>query len=206
VEDIQIAYNIKKLVTVADEFSRVHEARIYCEAHRNMSELKAMPNCFTCKTVDALEYYKDQETHLAGEVARLRASALNEPLGIAFFTVSSTQVAQHMITHFKPSSHRNWVLSYAPAPQDIFWENLSSDPINWYVKWVLVNTFLFIFLFFLTTPLVVLNFVNNTPLANATTAIIKSSPLISEFLPTLMLLILSTLMPVMVSYSVSISL
>jgi calcium permeable stress-gated cation channel len=181
---------------------RCVEARIYCEAHRSLSNVKAMPSCFTCKTVDALEYYKEQEINLAGEVARLRASAMNEPLGIAFFTVSSTQVAQHMIMHFKPSTHRNWHLNYAPAPSDIFWENLSENSVNWYAKWVVVNFVLFIFLFFLTTPVVVLNFVNTFPFAkNATDEITRSTPLISEFLPTLLLWTLTALMPVIVAYS-----
>lgn len=113
IQDVQIAYNIKKLTEVAKEYESVIEARIYCEQHRG---IKARPSCFTCDTVDALEFYKMEEQRLCGEVARLRSAALNDPLGIAFVTVSSTSVAKQMIAHFKPSTIKDWILTYAPAP------------------------------------------------------------------------------------------
>lgn len=100
VKDVQIAYNIKQLTEAAKEYESVIEARIYCEQHRG--KIQARPRCFTCDTVDALEFYKGEEQRLCGEVARLRSAALNDPLGIAFVTVSSTSVAQQMIAHFKP--------------------------------------------------------------------------------------------------------
>lgn len=107
---------IFKYNKICDEYfvilESVIEARIYCEQHRG---IQARLSCFTCNTVDALEYYKSEEQRLCGEVARLRAAALNDPLGIAFVTVPSTSVAQQMIAHFKPSSIKDWILTYAPA-------------------------------------------------------------------------------------------
>lgn len=149
IRDVQIAYNIKKLTEVAKAYESVIEARIYCEQHRG---IKARPGCCTCETVDALEFYKNEERQLSGEVARLRSAALNDPVGVAFVTVSSTQVAKQMIAHFQPSSVKDWNLLYAPAPGDIFWENLSASSARWYVRWFGVNTLLFLVLFFLTTP------------------------------------------------------
>lgn len=78
VRDIQLAYNIKELTEVAKEYESVIEARIYCEQHRG---IKARTSCFTCKTVEALEFYKAEEQRLCGEVARLRSASLNDPLG-----------------------------------------------------------------------------------------------------------------------------
>jgi calcium permeable stress-gated cation channel len=112
IRDVQVAYNIKKLTEVAKEYESVIEARIYCEQHR---EITAKPACLTCETVDALEFYKAEERRLSGEVARLRSAAMNNPVGIAFVTVSSTQVAQQMIAHFEPSSIKDWTLTYAPV-------------------------------------------------------------------------------------------
>lgn len=149
VRDIQLAYNINKLAEAATKYEAVIEARIYCEQHRG---IQARTGCFTCDTVDALEFYKSEEQKLCGEVARLRSAALNDPLGIAFVTVSSTSVVQQMIAYFKPSSVKDWTLSYAPASGDIFWENLSTNSAKWYVRWIAVNLILFLFLFFLTTP------------------------------------------------------
>lgn len=203
VRDVQLAYNINKLTEAAKEYESVIEARIYCEQHRG---IEARPSCFTCQTVDALEFYKQEEQRLCGEVARLRSAALNDPLGIAFVTVSSTSVAKQMIAHFKPSSIKDWTLSYAPAPSDICWENLSMDSVHWYCRWITVNSILFLFLFFLTTPAYVVQILmkysrinNATDPSDAT----SSSPLVTEFLPTLLLWSLTASMPIVVAYSES---
>lgn len=204
IDDIQLAYNISSLIKAAEEYERIVDARIYCEVHRNRDRepIQAKSSCFTCQTMDALEYYKEEEARLAGQVSRLRASALNEPLGIAFVTLNSAQEAQHVILHFKPGTYRNWNLTFAPAPSDIFWENLSIDTAQWYCKWITVNFILCLFLFFLTTPVIIVNQLDTFSLTkNTTSTISKISPLVSEFLPTLLLWSLSALMPVIVAYS-----
>ena len=197
IEEIELAYNIEKLTEIAEDFERTVEARTYCEFNRNrVPPLMAKQNCLTCKTVDALEFYQHREHQLGGEVARLKASALNEPLGIAFVTVVSPIAARNIIKHFKKGSYHEWNLSYAPAPSDIFWEHLNVGNGLWYVKWFCVNIILFLVLFFLTTPIYVVNMLHALP-----ETLGKVSPLISEFLPTLLLWTLAALMPVIVSYS-----
>lgn len=151
-----------------------------------------------CIQQDGLQYYREKEIQLFAQVARLRSIALNEPLGIAFITLSSTDSAQLVLKHFKPGSYRQWGLSFAPNPSDIFWENLSDNTAGWYVRWVLVNLLLFVFLFFMTTPALVVNIVNTLPWYKEFT---KISSLVSEFLPTLLLWTVSVLMPVVVGYS-----
>lgn len=201
IEDIELAYNISKLTELVEEFERIRDARIYCEIHKTPGQsIKAMPNCYTCNTVDALEYYQEREIQLSGEVARLRASALNSPLGIAFITTSTTTEAQNIIMHFKPGTYREWTLSYAPAPSDIYWEHLNVGSSRWYIKWACVNFILFLVLFFLTTPIYVVNMLNAISFLKPD-KISKVSPLISEFLPTLLLWTLAALMPVIVSFS-----
>lgn len=204
VRDVQVAYNIKKLTEVATEYESVIEARIYCEQHRG---IEARPGCFTCETVDALEFYKNEERRLSGEVARLRSAAMNDPVGITFVTVSSTQVAQQMIAHFQPSSVKDWHLSYAPTPDDINWENLSINTAKWYVRWFAVNTLLFLVLFFLTTPAYIVQVMTKFSMANSNATdpneASQTSTLITEFLPTLLLWSLTALMPIVVAYSES---
>lgn len=204
IQDVQLAYNIKKLAEVAKEYESVIEARIYCEQHRG---IKARPSCFTCDTIDALEFYKGEEQRLCGEVARLRSAALNDPLGIAFVTVSSTQVAQQMIVHFQPSTIKDWTLTYAPAPADINWENMSTNSAKWYLRWITVNSILFFFLFFLTTPAYIVQIMTKLSMARNNTTdpneMSPSSPLVTEFLPTLLLWSLTALMPIVVGYSES---
>ncbi|CAO1329711.1 unnamed protein product [Diamesa tonsa] len=203
IRDIQLAYNIKNLSTTAQEYENVIEARIYCEQHRSLIEAK--PNCFSCDKVDALEYYKSEEQRLCGEVARMRSAALNDPLGIAFVTLSSTTAAQQMMLHFQPSTIRNWNLSYAPAPSDIFWENLTTSTASWYLRWCVVNFILFIILFFLTTPAYIVNIVNKLGRSGKPTDDGQpSGALVTEFLPTLLLWSLTALMPVIVAFSESV--
>ncbi|XP_059620256.1 calcium permeable stress-gated cation channel 1 [Phlebotomus argentipes] len=199
IEEVHLTYNITKLSSVVQEYEKVMEARIYCEAHKTRGiHVKVFPNCLTCKAIDALEYYRERENQLAGEVARLKASAFNDPLGIAFITVSSAEAAQSILINFRPGTYREWTMSYAPAPSDIFWENLSVSSRQWYFKWSIVNLCLFLFLFFLTTPVLIVNMLNSVAFNRSAAHL---SPLISEFLPTLLLWTLSALMPVIVAYS-----
>ncbi|ALC40565.1 CG11210 [Drosophila busckii] len=199
IETVSIAYNISRLYVRNAEYERVREARIYCEQHRNRDTLMAKPEMCSCKKENAYEYYQREERKLSGDVARLRAVTLNEPLDIAFLTVSTVQEAQNIVTHFTPGTYRQWDLMFAPSPDDIFWENLNVNRSHWYLKFVCVNVVLFIVLFFLTTPAMVVNMLNNRPWLKDTEN--KISPLVSEFLPTLMLWTLSALMPVIVSIS-----
>lgn len=202
--DCQIAFNIRELSKAADEYERVIEARIYCEQHRG---IQARVSCLSCQTTDALTYYKNEEQRLCGEVARLRSAALNEPMGIAFVTFDSTEIARHVIKSFRPTPKIFWELQYAPAPADIFWENISTNSFNWYFKWIVVNAILFLVLFFLTTPAYIVQMMKKISMAhdNSTDSneIPQSSPLVMEFLPTLLLWSLTALMPIVVAYSES---
>lgn len=198
--DIQLAYNIRKLTEVVQEYESVIEARIYCEQHRG--KITARTGCCTCDTVEALEFYKSEEQRLCGEVARMRSAALNDPLGIVFITVPSTATAKQMIIHFKPTATKDWKLTYSPLPSDIFWENLTTNTAKWYLRWILVNAMLFFFLFLFTTPAYIVTLLRSMTKKNQTIDdFTSSSPLITEFLPTLLLWSLTALMPVIVAYS-----
>ncbi|XP_017463708.1 PREDICTED: CSC1-like protein 2 [Rhagoletis zephyria] len=199
IEDVQIAYNISKLATRNAEYEKILDARMFCEHHRDRDTLQVQPNLCSCAKENAYAYYQREEQKLAGDVARLRAAALNEPLGIAFITVSTVHEAQNIVSHFTPGTYRKWNLEFAPSPDDLFWEHLNVSKSNWYLKWGAVNFILFLALFFLTTPAIVLNFLNTYALAKGN--IYTISPLVSEFLPTLLLWTLAALMPVIVAFS-----
>ncbi|KAH8284707.1 hypothetical protein KR018_012035, partial [Drosophila ironensis] len=199
IENVTIAYNISRLYVRNAEFERVHDARLYCEHHRDKDTLMAKPDMCSCKKENAYEYYQREERKLSGDVARLRASTMNEPLDIAFLTVSTVQEAQNIVTHFTPGTYRQWHMMFAPSPDDIFWENLNVKKNHWYLKFFCVNVVLFLVLFFLTTPAMVVNLLNSRPWLIDTES--KISPLVSDFLPTLMLWTLSALMPVIVAIS-----
>ncbi|XP_063242767.1 calcium permeable stress-gated cation channel 1 isoform X2 [Bacillus rossius redtenbacheri] len=226
VQNIQLAYDITRVSRLDKKREQMHEAKVYCEnfLKRTGTRLTVRPHvCGNvcggcdlcgCPAVDGLEYYAEEEARLASAVESGRLDAFKKPLGIAFVTLASVEAARRVYSDhqstFKcannpPNSsvssnlqpHR-WVVSFAPSPKDIYWENLSVPSKYWYVKAVMVNLFLFLFLFFLTTPAIVVNFLNTHVVGNR---LEKISPVVSEFLPTLLLWTVSALMPVLVSYS-----
>lgn len=203
IKDVQIAYRVKKLSKLERQRELAHEARVYCMTNHK-TDMKVQPKgCIICcpwNTVNALEYYTREEESLTNSVAQERRLALESPLGIAFVTLESEEAAQFIIQTFIPGTIRSWNIVKAPSPSDINWENLEVSTRNWYLKAITINVMLFIVLFFLTTPAIVVNLFNSFTSAQET-FIRKVSPLLSEFLPTLLLLMMSALMPVIVAYS-----
>lgn len=97
----------------------------------------------------------------------------------------------------------------------IFRENLTEPSHNRYCKIVLTNSFLMIILFFLTTPVIVLNVMDTLKLREIEKAVSNylvffltknfnilflflQSPILSEFMPTLLLWTAAALLPVLV--------
>ncbi|KAJ2948172.1 hypothetical protein O0L34_g9980 [Tuta absoluta] len=198
--DLRLAYNINKLNEVQEEREMVTEALLYTDSYFKKTGKRITVKPTLCgPEVDALEFYTSEEKRLKDEVKRCRAIVMNDPLGIAFLTLPSYQLAEHVISHF--SLHRGWVLSHATNPADIIWENLSVQPGIWYLKAIAINFFLFIVLFFLTTPAFVVNqfniLINKTKPENLS----KFSSLIYEFLPTLLLWTMAAVMPAIVAFS-----
>lgn len=203
IKDIQIAYRVKKLMEYERQREVVREAKHYCVSN-NKTDLKVQPyGCITCcpwKTENALQYYNTEEEKLNDFVVSERMRILEKPLGIAFVTLKTEEMAEHIIHSFEPGSVRNWLISKAPSPSDINWENLEISYRNWYSKAILINSLLFIILFFLTTPILFVNIINNLTFMHDNW-IKKVSPVLSEFVPTLLLLSVSATLPVIVAYS-----
>ncbi|CAG4953895.1 unnamed protein product [Colias eurytheme] len=196
--DLRLAFNVNKLIDVQERKEMVTEALLYTDTYFKKTGKRIMvrPKLFGPE-VDALEFYTNEEKRLKDEAKRCRAIVLNDPLGIAFLTLPSYQLAEHVINHF--SLHRGWVLQHATNPSDIIWENLSIQPGVWYVKAIIVNFCLFIVLFFLTTPAIIVNLVNNIIVKPETVNRITS--IMFDFLPTLLLWTMAAVMPAIVSFS-----
>ncbi|XP_029106927.1 CSC1-like protein 1 isoform X2 [Scleropages formosus] len=92
-----------------------------------------------------------------------------------------------------------WEVSYAPHPNNIYWENLSLQTAIWWIRCLGFNFVLFILLFFLTTPSIIITTMDKF---NVTKPIYYlNSAVISQFLPTLLLWSFSALLPTIVYYS-----
>ncbi|KAF2901581.1 hypothetical protein ILUMI_04610 [Ignelater luminosus] len=203
IKDITIAYKIKELTKLEQQRECAHEAKCFCIMN-NEHGMKVQPHgCIICcpwKSKNALEYYTAEEERLYNLVIEKRREAVQQPLGIAFITFSTEEAAQYVVQSFVPGTRFHWTITKAPAPPDILWENLQISSRNWYSKAILINFFLFIILFFLTTPAIVVNLLN-TLTSSQENIFKKVSPFLSEFLPTLLLLTMSAIMPVIVAYS-----
>ncbi|KAK3545051.1 hypothetical protein QTP86_033259 [Hemibagrus guttatus] len=94
---------------------------------------------------------------------------------------------------------KQWSVSYATHPNNIYWENLSMLRWMWWTRFLLLNIALFILLFFLTTPSIVISTIDKF---NVTKPIhYLNSAVITQFFPTLLLWSFSALLPTIVYYS-----
>lgn len=59
-----------------------------------------------------------------------------------------------MRKQLRVSQSVKWLVDWAPAPSDIFWENLGIAKPCWYLNALLINVALGVVLFFVTTPAV----------------------------------------------------
>ncbi|XP_046676490.1 calcium permeable stress-gated cation channel 1 [Homalodisca vitripennis] len=225
VQGIQLAYNITKVSRLDKERETAYQARLYCDNYLKDTGVRlemrpylcgnicACCDMYGCPTVDAIDYYTDEESRLQAQVDLERTTALKRPLGIVFVTLVSLAAAKRVYSDHQlrygctihpPDSSvsrrlkpHKWKVQFSPSPRDICWENLSVSRKNFFIKAVMLNVFLFVVLFFLTTPPVVVS-VMDTLVFNQ---VEKMGPVISEFLPTLLLWTVAALLPVIVSHS-----
>ena len=126
--------------------------------------------CQCCVTkLEGMDFYGEEKQKLLEEFETEKSGALKEPLGIAFITFKSYQMSKDVHDAFKTSVFTcwnarppkssltsmmrpyQWNVSYAPVPEDIYWENLGSSRF-WWLKYIAANTAVFIFLLILSTP------------------------------------------------------
>ncbi len=94
-----------------------------------------------------------------------------------------------------------WGVKYATSPSNIIWENVAKYGFIWWVRVFLINIILFIVMFFLTTPSILLEKVTAIgTFTDITKEITKILPdYLKDFLPSLILRILAALLPVLVA-------
>ncbi|KAM4694169.1 CSC1-like protein 1 [Discoglossus pictus] len=172
-----------------------------------------------CETEDAIEYYSRQRDKLLQEYERKLEVVYDEPLGIAFVTFADKSMSTYILKDFnavechgckchsepqpsqysRPLNTSKWTVEYATYPENIFWGNLSVQGVKWWARCLGMNSCLFILLFFMTTPSIVISTIDKY---NVTKPIYYlNNPVISQFFPTLLLWSLSALLPTIVYYS-----
>ncbi|XP_006625846.3 CSC1-like protein 1 [Lepisosteus oculatus] len=172
-----------------------------------------------CEEVDAIDYYSSTENRLKEEYSKQQEIVYSKPLGMAFVTFKNEAMATLILKDFNaikcsgckcrpdPQSSscspllqvQRWTVNYASDPKNIYWENLSVQGVRWWSRCLLVNMFLFLLLFFLTTPSIIISTIDKF---NVTKPIYYlNSAVISQFFPTILLWSFSALLPTVVYYS-----
>lgn len=199
---------------------------MYCESYaqkygagQQMKPITCGIMCLSCNccgnATDAMTFYKKEESEFASEVQKEKARVKTKSIGIAFVTFRKLADAKRMLTDHRsrcrclssPSSSSlstllepwDWTVRIAPPPEDIYWENLNERHRFFFAKTFLINFFVFIFLFFFTSPAYIisqLELILN--LKDVTDALPEK---INDFVPTLLLWTFSALLPIIVAYS-----
>uniref|UniRef100_UPI0037E8B643 CSC1-like protein 1 n=1 Tax=Semicossyphus pulcher TaxID=241346 RepID=UPI0037E8B643 len=178
--------------------------------------------CAESEKVDAIEYYSTKEKDLLEEVRKQVQLVPERPLGMAFVTLQTEAMAKFILKDFnalecgstrccccgrvrQPSSTfetlkvNKWWVSFAPHPKNVYWDNLSVRGFHWYIRYLMLNFFLFFLLSFLTTPSIIISTLDKF---NVTRPIYYlNSPIVTQFFPTLLLWAFSALLPTIVYYS-----
>lgn len=232
IADVQMAYDVRHLANLNDKL---------LNAKDNLAEVESIKNelgteetlrvgwtklccCDKSYDRDAKQYYDAQFEELSREIAREKEEVREKRLGIAFITFSMEGDAKKFVDYFRLGHTRPrsnvysdvnagwWWVANAPFPLDITWENLSVGYCMWWIRWILINALLLIFVFFFTTPAILLSsidqlrvFVTNwTHIPDPTKGNSNSTltdPLVKILIPNLLLLAFASLLPLLVSYS-----
>uniref|UniRef100_A0A8C7PDK8 Transmembrane protein 63C n=1 Tax=Oncorhynchus mykiss TaxID=8022 RepID=A0A8C7PDK8_ONCMY len=224
VTDVRFCFNVHKLMMLDSERRKAMKGRLYF-ATMSQKEGKIMIKTHPCATifccdvcgfeqVDAEQYYSELEEKLTDEFNAEKHRISLKRLGIAFVTFRDERMTAVIVKDYsrvrcrrRPKqssittvvqSHR-WGVGYAPAPSDIIWENLSLCGSRWWLRFVLLNILLFLLLFFLTTPAIIVNTMDKLNVTRPVDSL--RSPIITQFFPTLLLWAFSVLLPFIVYYS-----
>ncbi|XP_047194144.1 CSC1-like protein 1 [Hippoglossus stenolepis] len=175
--------------------------------------------CCNFQEVDAIEFYANKEQDLLQKMRNQLEKEQPRPLGMAFVTFKTNAMAKLVLKDFnavkchkfccgrKPKSSSkseslkvtNWRAEFASFARSIKWENLAVKGFKWTGQFLVVNLALLILVTFLTTPAMMVNTLDRF---NVTTPITDLMiPIVSQFFPTLLLLVCSSLLPAIVHHS-----
>uniref|UniRef100_H3A4T1 Transmembrane protein 63A n=1 Tax=Latimeria chalumnae TaxID=7897 RepID=H3A4T1_LATCH len=223
--EVELCYDVATLMLLDKKRKRTEKIlELYTNfSKRNKKNIRINPKpcgqfcCCefrTCEKVDAIEYYTEVKDKLLQEYEQEKQLIHEKPLGMAFVLFENDSMSTKIQKDFSackclaaPQSSEyskrlhvtDWTVTYAPHPKNIYWQNLSLQGLMWWARFCAINFVLFILLFFLTTPSIIITTMDKF---NVTKPIYYlNSPIISQFFPTLLLWSFSALLPTLVYYS-----
>jgi hypothetical protein len=208
-----------------DEFKEPCEVRPYFLGH--FGGLCCCCRC--CKKTDGLMHYREQEAQIERDLEKQFRETISSPIGSVFITFKTEKMAQSVYKYLKQQQEepcsclpcvrvwhclintcssrddmkvRRWQVSYAPNPEDVNWDDISDDTWKVWVRRIVVNFFLFIMFFFLTTPPILINVLNYLRLLDPiSTRLNEISPLLTEYFSPLLLVLAALILPVLITFA-----
>ncbi|KAI1895532.1 hypothetical protein AGOR_G00107220 [Albula goreensis] len=224
VTDIRFCFDVRKLMKLDSERRKAMKGRLYFTGKaqkegRIMIKTHPCAQVFCCdicgfEQVDAEQYYSELEEKLTDEFNAEKNRISLKRLDMAFVTFRDERMTAVIVKDYNRTRCRRrpqqssittvvrshqWGVGYAPAPNDIIWENLSVRGSRWWIRCVLLNILLFLLLFFLTTPAIIVNTMDKFNVTKPVESL--RNPIVTQFFPTLLLWAFSVLLPFIVYYS-----
>uniref|UniRef100_A0A8B9KJI6 Transmembrane protein 63B n=1 Tax=Astyanax mexicanus TaxID=7994 RepID=A0A8B9KJI6_ASTMX len=168
---------------------------------------------------EAVSYYTKLEAKLKDDYRKEKEKVNTKPLGMAFVTFQNEAMTAIILKDFnacqcqgckcrqEPRSSQfsenlhvyDWSVTYAPDPQNVRWEHLSLGGVIWWIRCFIINCILFLLLFFLTTPAIIITTMDKFNVTKPVEYL--NNPIVTQFFPTLLLWAFSALLPTIVYYS-----
>uniref|UniRef100_A0A674DIF9 Transmembrane protein 63B n=1 Tax=Salmo trutta TaxID=8032 RepID=A0A674DIF9_SALTR len=172
-----------------------------------------------CEQEEAVSYYTKLESKLKEEYRKEKEKVNSKPLGMAFVTFQNEAMTAIILKDYNAcncqgchcqreprsstfSQHLHtysWTVGYAPDPQNVYWEHLSVGGFPWWLRCFIINCILFLLLFFLTTPAIIISTMDKFNVTKPVEYL--NNPIVTQFFPTLLLWAFSALLPTIVYYS-----
>ncbi|XP_055492210.1 CSC1-like protein 2 isoform X1 [Leucoraja erinacea] len=225
VYEARLCYNVTKLMRLREAQLKAERSRVYYSKEETPVMINPKPCgqiccCVVkgCEQENAVEYYMRLEQKLKEEYIKEKEKVYGKPLGMAFVTFNDEAAAARVLRDFNACKCQGcfssgtqqqtfntdcratkWTVGYAPDPHNIYWENLPLKGISWWLRCFIINSVLFILLFFLTTPAIIITTMDKFNVTKPVEYL--NNPIITQFFPTLLLWCFSALLPTIVYYS-----
>uniref|UniRef100_A0A8C9W1E6 Transmembrane protein 63B n=1 Tax=Scleropages formosus TaxID=113540 RepID=A0A8C9W1E6_SCLFO len=224
--EARLCYNVAKLMSLNAERKKAERSKKFFTDLMAKEHVPTMINpkpcghlccCIIkgCEEEEAVSYYTKLESKLKEEYRKEKEKVNTKPLGMAFVTFQNEAMTAVILKDFnachcqgckcrhEPKSSQfsdslhvhNWSVSYAPDPQN----HLSLGGFSWWLRCFIINCILFLLLFFLTTPAIIISTMDKFNVTKPVEYL--NNPIITQFFPTLLLWAFSALLPTIVYYS-----
>uniref|UniRef100_A0A8B9KKI5 Transmembrane protein 63B n=1 Tax=Astyanax mexicanus TaxID=7994 RepID=A0A8B9KKI5_ASTMX len=224
--EARICYNVARLMSLNAERKKAERSKKFFTDLMAKEHMPTMINpkpcghlcCCAikgCEEEEAVSYYTKLEAKLKDDYRKEKEKVNTKPLGMAFVTFQNEAMTAIILKDFnacqcqgckcrqEPRSSQfsenlhvyDWSVTYAPDPQN----HLSLGGVIWWIRCFIINCILFLLLFFLTTPAIIITTMDKFNVTKPVEYL--NNPIVTQFFPTLLLWAFSALLPTIVYYS-----